>query len=219
MSGSPAAGTTARTTWQMVARIRRGRNRAVAGLLLAAALVVSGGNVGRAQTPAPPPTSATIPATPQSTGGQDGAGASSDGALPGRSLLEQRVRQRLEQIVQRQLQLTDAQMQRLRQTNARFSAERRTMADRERQLRGALRQELLPGVAANQSHVAALADSLFSIQRQRLDATEAEQKEMSGYLTPVQRVRYYGLQDQFRRRLEQIRDRRPGATIGNSIAP
>jgi hypothetical protein len=138
---------------------------------------------------------------------------------PRRQMLEQRVRERFEQIVRERLQLTDDQMRKLRQTNQRFATQRRMLTEQERGLRSEIRRELQPGVAANQAHVAVITDSLFAIQRQRLDVAQAEQKELATYLSPVQRVRYYGLQEQLRRRLELIRQRRQGAAQGASPAP
>lgn len=138
---------------------------------------------------------------------------------PGRQRLEQRVRERFEQIVRERLQLTDDQALKLRQTNQRFGAQRRALTEQERGLRSEIRRELQPGVAANQTHVAALTDSLFAIQHQRLDMAEAEQKELATYLSPVQRVRFYGLQEQLRRRLELIRQRRQGVAPGASPTP
>jgi hypothetical protein len=108
--------------------------------------------------------SATAQATPVDTG----AAMTGPGG-PRRQMLEQRLRQRFEQIVRQRLQLTDDQMQKLRQTNQRFAAQRRALTEQERGLRSEIRRELQPGVAANQTHVAALTDSLFAIQRQRLD--------------------------------------------------
>jgi hypothetical protein len=157
---------------------------------------------------------AAAQATPKDT---DAAMAGPGGAR--RQMLERRVRERFEQIVRQRLQLTDDQMQKLRQTNQRFAAQRRALTEQERRLRGEIRRELQPGVAANQTHVAALTDSLFAIQRQRLDMAQAEQKELATYLSPVQRVRFYGLQEQLRRRLEMIRQRRQGVAPGASPAP
>jgi hypothetical protein len=156
--------------------------------------------------------------TPQTTSDDTGAVMTGPGG-PGRQRLEQRVRERFEEIVRQRLQLTDDQMQKLRQTNQRFAAQRRGLTEQERGLRSEIRRELQPGVAANQTHVAALTDSLFAIQHRRLDMAQAEQKELATYLSPVQRVRFYGLQEQLRRRLELIRQRRPGATPPESPAP
>jgi hypothetical protein len=191
----------------------RGR-RVFGGRAFAVLLLLGSARPGQGQSPAAPQ-----PGTKPVDAGA-GAGAGPGGMAPRRQILEQRVRQRFEEIVQQRLQLTDDQVRRLRETNVRFAAERRLLADREREMRGEIRRELQPGVAANQDHVAALTDSLFAIQRQRLDAAQAEQKELAGYLSPVQRVRYYGLQEQLRRRLELIRQRRrTGMLHDSSVAP
>ncbi len=144
--------------------------------------------------------------------------AAAQNAPPGarRQMLVQRIRERFEQVVRQRLQLTDTQMVRLRETNARFDGERRALTERERSVRQQMRQQLIPGVAADQDRLATLIDSLFAIQRQRLDLVEQEQRDLSAYLTPVQRVQYYALQEQLRRRLEQFRQRmqRQGARLG-----
>lgn len=182
------------------AGVRAGARRAriLGGMMLAGALLVGGAHRVRGQSPP----------TPQGGSAAAGGPAGPGAVLPRRQLLEQQVRQRFEQIVRQRLQLTDDQMRQLRQTNQRFADQRRTLADHERAIRGEIRRELEPGVAADQAHVAALTDSLFAMQRQRLDVAQAEQKELAGYLTPVQRVRYYGLEEQLRRRTELIRQRR-----------
>jgi flagellar biosynthesis GTPase FlhF len=160
----------------------------------------------------------TEPAKAQGTPEDTGAAMTGPGG-PRRQMLEQRVRERFEQIVRQRLQLTDEQMDKLRKTNQRFATQRRALTEEERGLRSEIRRELQPGVAANQTHVAALTDSLFAIQHQRLDMAQAEQKELATYLSPVQRVRFYGLQEQLRRRLELIRQRRQGAAPDASPAP
>jgi protein CpxP len=136
-----------------------------------------------------------------------------------RQMLVQRIRERFEQVVRQRLQLTDTQMVRLRETNARFDGERHALTERERSVRQQMRQQLIPGVAADQDRLATLIDSLFAIQRERLDLVQREQRDLSAYLTPLQRVQYYALQEQLRRRLEQFRQRMqqaagPGAGRG-----
>src|SRR6202451_1947049 len=110
------------------------------------------------------------PARAQTAQPDDSVSAAPQG--PRRQMLEQRVRQRFEQIVRERLQLTDDQMRQLRQTNQRFMMQRRTLTEEERGLRSEIRRELQPGVAANQAHVAVITDSLFAIQRQRLDLAQ-----------------------------------------------
>jgi Spy/CpxP family protein refolding chaperone len=69
--------------------------------------------------------------------------------------------------------------------------------------------------AANQQKVAGLLDQLMRLQRQRLDLVEGEQRELAKFLTPVQRAKYLGLQNQLRQRMQELRDRvGPGAMRG-----
>jgi Spy/CpxP family protein refolding chaperone len=129
-----------------------------------------------------------------------------------RAGLERQFRERFAEVVRRRLNLNDAQMQQLGQVNNRYERERMLLLREERQMRQALRQEVLAGDSAEQPKVAELLDRALRIQRQRLDITEREQRDLAGFLTPVQRAMYVGLQDDLRRRLEDIRQqRRPGA--------
>jgi hypothetical protein len=130
---------------------------------------------------------------------------------PGRALQEQRLRQRLGAIVREQLGLDDAQTRQLGQVSARFEQERRGIAQRERELRLQLRDELQGGTAANQDRVARALDRLLEVQRTRVDLLQREQQELAKFLSPVQRAKYLGLQDQVRRRLEDARREREGA--------
>jgi periplasmic protein CpxP/Spy len=207
-------------------RTRTGRNgrRAALVALLGAPLLLAAAGTARGQATAG--AGAPAGAAGSVSGGrrwerqQAGPGdAGGQGAFGRRQQLEQRLRQRLEQVVQARLHLSDDQMVRLRETNQRFAGQRRVLADREREVRQAMRAELVPGVAANQQHVSSLIDSLFVLQRQRLDVLQAEQRELAGYLTPLQRVQYYGLQERLRERLEQIRRRRQSLQQGGPGGP
>jgi hypothetical protein len=157
-------------------------------LLLAAALLVLAVPALAAQPPGPPPTE--------------------------RDSLESRVRQRMEQMVQRQLGLTDDQVRRLGATNRRFANQRRDLLIRERQVRLGLRDEIELGDSTRNPQVAKLLDEMLQLQRQRLDLLESEQKELATFMTPHQRARYFGMEEQIRRRVEEMREqggRQPGA--------
>jgi periplasmic protein CpxP/Spy len=125
-----------------------------------------------------------------------------------RATLEQQVRQRIAAVVKERLQLSDAQMRRLEETNRRYDDQRRSLFQREREARGALRDEVTAGERANQDHAAALIDQLLRVQRQRLDLVEQEQRDLAAFLTPVQRAKFLALQDQIRRRVSEMRARR-----------
>jgi Spy/CpxP family protein refolding chaperone len=137
--------------------------------------------------------------------------------------LERQFRERLADVVRRRLNLNDTQMRQLGQVNDRFERERMLLLRDERRVRQALRAEVLAGDSANQTKVANLLDQALKIQRQRLDVTEREQHDLAGFMTPVQRARYFGIQDELRRRVEDIRQqrqqRRAGAPAPGPGAP
>ena len=56
--------------------------------------------------------------------------------------------------------------------------------------------------------MAAALDRVLQLQRQRLDLMADEQKDLAGFLTPVQRAKYAALQEQIRRRVENARRQR-----------
>ena len=129
------------------------------------------------------------------------------GGQPGtaRAELEQRVRERMGREVQARLNLDNAQMQRLGATNNKFEEQRRSLLVEERTARMGLRGQLVRGDSADQQRVAAFLDQLLAVQRKRFDLVEQEQRELAGFLTPVQRARYLAMQDQMRRRMEEMR--------------
>jgi periplasmic protein CpxP/Spy len=168
-------------------------------LLLAAALLALAAPALMAQPPGPPPAD--------------------------RDSLESRVRQRMEQVLQRQLGLNDDQMRRLGATNRRFANQRRDLLIRERQVRLGLRDEIELGDSTRNPQVAKLLDEMLLLQRRRLDLLETEQKELATFMTPHQRARYFGMEEQIRRRVEEMREqggrqpagagqRRPGTMGG-----
>lgn len=124
-----------------------------------------------------------------------------------RAALEQRVRERMATMIQTRLGLTEDQMKKLGETNRKYEERRRLLQEQERDIRMGMRDELLLGEKANQPRVGELLDRLLKVQRQRLDIVEAEQKELSSFLTPVQRVRFHALQDQMRKWREETRRR------------
>lgn len=134
-----------------------------------------------------------------------------DGARPERRLLEQRVRERFEQLLKERLSLSDSQLTRVIEVNARLDARRRTLYSEERTLRLEMREALGGGDdPAAQERIARLLDRTLSVQRSRLDLMETEQRELAKFLTPLQRARYLGLQEQLRRRVDDMRRRASG---------
>ena len=127
---------------------------------------------------------------------------------------------RLAEVVRRRLNLNDAQMQQLGQINGRYERQRMQLLRQERQTRQELRRQMAAGdSAADQARVADLLKDAMRIQRARLDLTEREQQELSEFMSPMQRAKYFGIQDEVRRRMEEMRQQgrsggapgRPGA--------
>lgn len=141
------------------------------------------------------------------------ASAASAQGVPGdsarRDSLEARVRARMAMMLRNQLGLNDEQLRRLQQTNRRFEGQRRALFDQERRVRADLRTVLASGDSAADARVAPLLDRTIQLQRERLDLLEAEQRELATFLTPTQRARLYGLEEQMRRRAQDLRDARP----------
>jgi hypothetical protein len=131
-----------------------------------------------------------------------------DSAPARRQALEQRVRQRMAAVVQQRLRLNADQMRRLGEVNREMETQRRALQQQERDIRIGLRAEVARGDSANQDRVARFVDQLIDVQRRRIDLLVREQRTLSDFMTPVQRAQYLAIQDQLRRRMEEMR-RRP----------
>lgn len=130
---------------------------------------------------------------------------------PERRALEQRFRQRFEQLLKQRLALTDAQLAQVIEVNQRLDSRRRELFSEERTVRMEMRQALDGGDdAAAQERVKLLLERALRVQRLRLDLVETEQRELEAFLTPVQRARYLGLQEQLRKRADEMRRRSSG---------
>lgn len=135
-----------------------------------------------------------------------------------RAALEQRFRERLEQVLKERLALTDAQLSHLIEVNRRLDGQRRALFREEREVRREMRDALKGGDdQASQERVGALMDRALRVQRQRLELVETEQRELATMLTPVQRAKYLGMQEQLRRRAEDMQRRAEGDSAGNEL--
>jgi len=133
-------------------------------------------------------------------------------AAPNRLVLERQVRVRLQRVMRESLSLTDDQLTRLESAMLTFEGRRRELLREERQLRQALRDAIggSPRAPArtdvDEAMLASRLDSLVSLQRRRIELIEQEQRELATFLTPLQRVQYFALQENLRRMLEQRRN-------------
>jgi len=120
-----------------------------------------------------------------------------------RPALEQQFRERVAKLAKERIGLTDAQMTQLEQSTARFSPRLNQVAAQERDTRQQLRAEMT-SPNPNQQHVNTLLDQSVQLQKQRIALVEEEQKDLARFMTPVQRARYIALQQQFRRRAQEL---------------
>ena len=125
-----------------------------------------------------------------------------------RPALEQQFRERVTKLAQQRIGLSDEQMTQLGQSNARFAPQLSRVAAQERETRRQLRMEMT-APTPNQQHVSQLLGQALQLQKQRIAIVEEEQKDLARFMTPVQRARYIALQQQFRRRAQELSRQNP----------
>ena len=131
------------------------------------------------------------------------------------------VRQAMNRAYRRQLNLNDGQMRTLQKTEQRYERQRADLLKSERETRKGLRAAMLDTTGTrDQAKIAAYLDQLTQAQRKRADLLEAEQKDLSTFLTPMQRAQYLGLKERLDQRILQLRQQSaPPAAKGDSIPP
>lgn len=135
-----------------------------------------------------------------------------------REQLERRLQQRLEAVVQQRLGLTDDQRVQLGEVVRRLEPARRTLRRDEFRDRSALRAELM-SAQPNDTRVAQLLEAMPAFERRRAELLEQEQRELARFLSPVQRARYFALQDEMRRGVMEVQRRRLGRDSGGGDGP
>ena len=126
-----------------------------------------------------------------------------------RQQLEQQVRRGFWRVAKQRIGFTDEQMLRLEQSTQRFDVQRRSLAQQERAQRVALRREILADSSANQIAIAGALERMHDLQRQRLELQTEEQKELATFMTPLQRAKFLALQEQVRKRMQELLRARP----------
>lgn len=165
--------------------------------LMAAALVVTVGAPIVARAQGGPPRAGDRAGAPRMNAQQ-------------REALERRFKERIDAIVKERLRLTDEQQVKLREVASRTEESRRVLRREEFVLRTALRDEMKAGDKANEAKVGELLDQMPGLERRKLDLLESEQRELAKFLSPTQRARYFGLQDELRRGMQDLQRRRMG---------
>lgn len=132
-----------------------------------------------------------------------------DAPVVRRQQLEQQIRRGFWRVTKERLGFNDEQMNRLELTSNRFDVRRKQLGQDERVARIALRTEVLLDTAANQATIAAAIDRLHAVQLERMELHGDEQKELAAFMTPLQRAKFMALQEQIRRRIQEMQKGRP----------
>ena len=120
--------------------------------------------------------------------------------------LRQQVRQAFQARVRQELNLDQPKMRRLNQTEQSFTRQRSEIGQSERQTRQALAAAMQDSTP-DQGKIDGYINQLIQVQRKRADLLEAEQKELSSFLTPMQRAQYLSLNQQLQARMRQFAGR------------
>lgn len=136
----------------------------------------------------------------------------------GRARLEGELRRGFARMARQRVGLSDDQMRRLVPVTQRYERQRRGLQVQERTARLELRRLMQNEQTADPNRIDQLLTQLIDVQKLRVQSVEAEQRELSTIMTPIQRVKFMALQEQLRRRLEQFRQGRNPDMEGDTPA-
>jgi hypothetical protein len=125
-----------------------------------------------------------------------------------RARLEGELRRGFARIARDRVGLSDRQMRSLIPVTQRYERERRALLAQEGNARRELRRLMQNEQTADPKLIEQYLAQLVEVQKRRAESLESEQRDLAAIMTPVQRVKYMAIQEQMRRRLEQLRQRR-----------
>jgi len=127
-----------------------------------------------------------------------------------RQLLQRQVRQAFAKAVRRQLNLSDDQMRKLQSVDLKYERQRIALLRDERQARQGLKSTMDDSASVDQAKVDGYLSQLVKAQRTRADLLESEQKELTGFLTPLQRAKYFAMKERLNRRMQELAQQNGG---------
>ena len=146
------------------------------------------------------------------------AAAQDDGDdSPAAAQIRQQIETRFAQQLQQTMGLSDQQAVKLRATFNKYGPARRVMEGEERSIKRALQGQLRPGIAANSDSVARLVNRLLDLKVEYAKSFVEENREMEGYLTPVQRAQFQVMRERLMARIAQIRENRQQRPQGSGV--
>lgn len=124
-----------------------------------------------------------------------------------RSELERQIRDRWQERMREELDLTEAQQAALRTVLQEFTLERRQLALDERELRLAVERYMrdLPGAPADE-----LVDQAVQLKEREFALYRREMERLGDILTADQLLRFGVMREELARRIRQLAPRRPG---------
>lgn len=137
-------------------------------------------------------------------------GAQAPADTAGAERLRQEIERRFAERVKIELGLSDEQAAKLKATHERFGERRRPLMRQQFERRLALQGQMRPGVAANADSVRRLMDGVQGGRAELFKLDQEEDREMAGYLTPVQRARFQLMRERFLQRVQEMRRERGG---------
>jgi len=120
------------------------------------------------------------------------------------------IERRFGERVRTELALTDEQTTKLKATQERFGERRRALMRAQMERRRGLQGQMRPGVQANADSVRKLMDAMHAGRQDMLKVEQDEDREMSGYLSPVQRAQFQMMRQRFVERVQEVRRERAG---------
>ena len=122
--------------------------------------------------------------------------------------IQKQIRLRWHQHIVTQLQLNSDQASQLQATEDKYDGMRRPIQRRQVEIAGELNRQMQPGVAADTAAVTRLLAEREDNRGKLQDLERQQDREMAGYLTPVQRVRYQRQREWLKGQIQQQRERR-----------
>ena len=136
---------------------------------------------------------------------------------PEQQALVRRIRQAFGGVVQRQLNLSSENFAKFQRVDRQFQQQRNQLQRGERQTRLALKAAMEDTGTVDQAKIAGYLNELTQAQRKRADLIDAEQKELSTFMTPLQRAKLQALREQLNRRIAQMQQQAAAGRRGGKL--
>lgn len=154
--------------------------------MIAASATVLAAQAGTQPKRPAPPTGAGGQPTAVRPGGHDGQMA----RMPmSDSVHRKEVQAHMGDMLKQRFGFSDAQVTTFSATNMKFAERARLIGEQDRDVRMAIREEMLRPDSARSSQLSTLLDKQSALRHQRSELADAREKELASFLTPLQRAK------------------------------